>query len=214
MSEKPVSPNSSNQKPLTFEAWRKFLDTRFIELMKTFKSDLVRVNGNDFIGPKDAEITINMNLFQNHFFLEMRAPFTFDYAKHSILYNEKLPADYTNKRFDKRTGKWFHTNEEKRYIMSSELVKMLWIAQRIKDETVKYYLKAINENKAFGIYLDGVYYYLVDDDSEFIKEFFKNVRNGNITTDNFTEKVKELKDEFMSDDEEENEVLSYAKEEE
>ena len=59
-------------KPLTYEAYHKFIDIRFLELMKTYRKD------KETIGPKDAKTTVELCQFKDHYFIYERTPFTYD----------------------------------------------------------------------------------------------------------------------------------------
>ena len=95
--------------------------TRKIELTK--KAEKIETKGKNFIGYKDAspEMTFNFDLFEEHWMIHIdKTDFTSDFIKHI----DEAPEDAFNKRFTK--GKWMNTNDESRFISSSNLIKELF----------------------------------------------------------------------------------------
>ena len=83
----------------------------------------IKTKNNYYIGYNDAspEMTFNFDLYEEHWMIHIdKTDFTSDYIKHI----DEAPEDAFNKRFTK--GKWTNTNDESRYISSSNLIKELF----------------------------------------------------------------------------------------
>ena len=96
------------------------------------------------------------NLFDKHYFIEERTPFTTYYIEHI----DELPEDCYNKRFNKAKNKMVIDNSKSRFIMSSNLVRSLMKSNHFEPITFGQY----------GI-LTTVYSDLIDKDLDFPLEY-------------------------------------------
>lgn len=113
------------------------------------------------IGPNNAVLTIEMNLFENHFFIHEKTPFTADYIKHI----DEAPADAYNKRL--RGDKWVSTNEAKRFMTSDKLV--LELMKQNKFKPITYATAAILKTSLYDNIKDAEFPLEITDEKAVLK---------------------------------------------
>ena len=82
-----------------------------------------RVSNKLYFGSKDGQV-IHLNSFKGHYFLEEYTKYTVDYIKHKYISHEEVPEECFNKR--KKGKYWCRTTENKYFISSGRLVRMLF----------------------------------------------------------------------------------------
>ena len=106
------------------------------DLEYTQRNSIIRVNNKNFFGvPKHDSCTesasgiqdgleIHLNSYKGHYFIDEYTEFTSDYINHKYAMHEELDESYCNKRYT--SGKWKATKEQRRFITSGNLVKLLF----------------------------------------------------------------------------------------
>ena len=85
------------------------------------------------LGSKRSDATkVTLNIFEGHYFIEKRTPYTRCFVLHRYLYREDIPDDYSDMFMEK--NKWRRNSRDRTFMMTGDLVRTLWCIDRAYDE--------------------------------------------------------------------------------